>query len=346
MKTKIKARAHGVVLLVALAAALAGRAMGIPYENPLWTHEAYDATWMKTAAGIYYLTSTEREVLRSRDFIHWELVANDFFDAETLRNIRVRWPNIWAPKIMDFTGKGDYRIYVAHNRNDLDAAIFVYRSDRPEGPYRDGRMITAGPDTGIKDTIDPDVIRDPETGKWWMFFGSIGGDYILELASDGLSAAPGAKPIHIAGLKMTQSLRRWCVYEGTSIVRHGGWWYYLAGAGEWSTRNYRIVCGRSKSLTGPYVDREGRKMADGYAETVAASGADKKFFSPGHPSEMFTSPTGRTYIFHFCNSSLGWKKGRVPAPYFRPLMLSELMWSEDGWPFVEGGTVRHGGVLQ
>ena len=243
--------------IVAIAFVCVTSANGMEFVNPLWTNEVYDASWMRANDGTYYLVSTEREVLKSEDFIHWTSAAPDFFSQEALTQIRRRWTNIWAPKIMDFNGKGDYRIYVAHNSNDLHAAIYVYRSTTPEGPYGDGRMIVYGAETGIEDTIDPDVIRDPQTGKWWLFFGSIGGDYAIELASDGLSVASGAKPIHVAGLKRRESLRRWCVYEGTSIIRHGDWWYYLAGAGEWWTRNYRIVCGRSRNLLGPYLDREG-----------------------------------------------------------------------------------------
>ena len=331
------------LLLFALTVSADG---GLSYVNPLWEHEVYDASWMKAADGWYYLVSTEREVLKSRDFVHWDLAAKDFFSSETLAVIHRRWPRIWAPKIMDFDGKGDYRIYVAHNSNDLHSAIYVYRSSRPEGPYGGGRMITCGAETGIEDTIDPDVVRDSETGKWWLFFGSIGGDFRLELADDGLSAAPGAKPIHVAGLKRADSLRRWCVYEGSSIVQHGEWWYYFAGAGEWWTRNYRIVCGRSRSLTGLFVDREGHPMTQGYAETVLSSGRDGKFFSPGHPSEMFVSPSGRTYLFHFCNSSLGWKKGRQPAPYFRALVLEEILWTADGWPYVKDDRIQEEGVVK
>ena len=339
------------LLVVLVAAVVTGLQImaaepSIAFQNPLWTNEVYDASWMKTSDGTYYLVSTEREVLKSRDFVNWQLAAHDFFDRQTLSEINRKWPRIWAPKIMDFDGKGDYRIYVAHNLDDLHSAIYVYRSSRPEGPYRDGRMITYGADTGIEDTIDPDVIRDPETGKWWLFFGSIGGNYRLELSADGLSAAPGAKPVHVAGLKRRDSLRRWCVYEGTSIVRHGDWWYFLAGAGEWWTRNYRIVCGRSRSLTGTFVDRDGHPMTEGYAETVLMTRRDGRFFSPGHPSEMLETDSGRTYMFHFCNSTLDWPKGRNPAQYFRPLVLAEILWTDDGWPYVKDDRIQETGVLE
>jgi len=87
-------------------------------------------------------------------------------------------------------------------------------------------------------------------------------------------------------------------------------------------------------------------MSEGYAETVLSTGRGDRFFSPGHPSELYVTPSGRTYLFHFCNSTIDWKKGRHPAPYFRPLVLEEILWTEDGWPYVKDGCIQERGVIR
>lgn len=306
-------------------------------RNPIVAPQCYDATWLRDGDGTFWMTSTHREVLKSRDFVHWERVAKDFFHDATRQRIfgTNGWKNVWAPDIVKF---GDeYRIYVALNRSDLDAAIAVYRSKSPKGPYGDERILTRGVDTGIKDTIDPDVVRDPATGKLWLFFGSIGKVHRVELAADGLSLAPGAKYIHVAGLARgdPRESHRDKVFEGTYLYPRGGRWYLFASAGEWSVKGrYRLVVGRADSLTGEFRDREGRLMTDGFATTVLRADPGDDYYNPGHPGEILTDADGRTFLPHFIMHDVPDSESE------RPLWLDELKWDADGWPFVEGGKPR------
>ena len=91
-------------------------------------------------------------------------------------------------------------------------------------------------------------------------------------------------------------------FEGAMIFKRGGYYYLFASVGtccEGERSTYRTVVGRSRRLAGPYVDRQGGRMLDNHYETVI-KGND--------PS-----------------------KGRV-------LLLDRLLWDQDGWPSVAGGT--------
>jgi arabinan endo-1,5-alpha-L-arabinosidase len=51
-------------------------------------------------------------------------------------------------------------------------------------------------------------------------------------------------------------------YEGSYIIKKDGYYYYFGSVGtccEGKNSTYRVVVGRSESITGPYTDKAGRK---------------------------------------------------------------------------------------
>lgn len=77
-------------------------------------------------------------------------------------------------------------------------------------------------------------------------------------------------------------------------------------------------------------------MQDGYAETILSTREDDAFFGPGHNGEIFTTPSGKTYMFYHCH----WRGCQDMS--FRPMCLQEVFWSEDGWPFFANGGYPQG----
>ena len=45
----------------------------------------------------------------------------------------------------------------------------------------------------------------------------------------------------------------------------------IASGGNFGNHTYRIVAGRSKSLTGTFVDKQGKPMTEGFATTLLQS---------------------------------------------------------------------------
>ena len=199
------------------------------------------------------------------------------------------------------------------------------------GQFRYVGIITRGRETGIHDTIDPEVVTDPKTKKVWLFFGSVGGIHRIELNKDGLSLKEGAKYEHVAGLKVEENPNRSKVFEGSYLHKHGKYWYLFVSSGFFGDHTYQLKVGRAKKLTDDFFDREGRPMKDGFATTVLHSDEGDHFYGPGHCGEIFKAKDGNEYIFYHCHVAGSRRQGS------RPLFISQIKWDKEGWPYVEGG---------
>ena len=326
-------RTSAVLLFAALHAAVQG---GVAFTNPVWRASTPDPTCWR-AGGSYYLASTAGRLLKSTDLVHWRKVRNDFLASGERLRVKRDWRGIWAPDVVKIGNA--WNLYVSYWNGCTNTAIAVYTSARPEGPFTNGAIVTDGRVTGIRDTIDPEVVVDPATWKTWLFFGSVGKVHRVELTADGRALAPDAAYVHVAGLgdddPKAQPHRR-CVFEGTYLHRRGGWWYLFASSGEYNHGSYAVVVGRARRLTDDFTDRAGRLMKEGFAETILRSRPGDRFYGPGHNGEIFASPSGRTYMIYHCHD-------REIAPYRRdasnprPLFLQEILWDAEGWPYFETG---------
>ena len=327
IRVKLLAAVFAALAPFCMTSAASARADGMrkgPPANPVWGRSFPDPTTWCAADGTWRATSTSRGILRSRDFFHWEHTGRSIFSKEETRRIHARWKNIWAPDV--FRLGDEYLLYVSLNNSAEDSAIAVYSSKGPEGPFTGGRIVTYSRETGIHDTIDPEVVRDDRDGTLWLFFGSVGRMHRVRLSADGRSVAPGAKYEHVAGLKANavSDPHRSRVFEGAYLHRRNGWWYLFASRGCYWNHTYAIVVGRARTLDGPFLDRDGRRMSEGFATTVLESNEGDRFFGPGHNGEI-VAIHGRDYIPYHCHVA-----GENPSA--RPLFVSELVWDRQGWP--------------
>ncbi len=296
-------------------------------ENPVWAKDFPAPTTWRADDGTWRATSTALTILKSSDFRHWESTGRRVFTHDDEKRIRKEWKEIWAPDA--FRLGDEYLLYVSLVNCDTNSAIAVYSSKSPEGPFTDGRIITKSVDTGIRDTIDPEVVRDDRDGTLWLFFGSTGKMHRVRLAPDGKSLAPDAKYEHVAGLwgNENDDPARKKIFEAAYLHRRNGWWYLFVSRGFYANHTYSIAVGRAKTLDGPFLDRKGRKMTDGFATPVAESKKGARFFGPGHNGEIATID-GRDWIPFHCHVA-----GERPTD--RPLFVAELTWDEAGWPHME-----------
>lgn len=128
------------------------------------------------------------QVRKSKDLVHWDFVGWAFPEIPAPA---IEWvhsqaegkgaTNIWAPFLMPY--QGIYRLYYcvsAFGRNT--SYIGMAESDSPEGPWIQKGCVVKTGEGDAMNAIDPSVIEDPETGKWWMHYGSyFGGLYCVEL---------------------------------------------------------------------------------------------------------------------------------------------------------------------
>ena len=113
--------------------------------------------------------------------------------------------------------------------------------------------------------------------------------------------------------------------EAPFILWHGGW-YYLFVSWDYCCRgaksNYRVAVGRSRQVDGPYLDREGRDMADG-GGTLFLEGDKQEFEAAGHCA-VYDLPSGETiFICHGYSTRLDGQS---------ILIQRTVSWTADGWP--------------
>ena len=298
-------------------------------ENPVWPRNWADPTIWQADDGLYYCIATNpRRSLVSNDLFSWSMSDISPIDAESWKTMSSIAHNYWAPDVTKVGGKRLMYITLYNSAEDSNIAV-LQESSPCQFQYKG--IITRGRETGIEDTIDPEVVTDTKTGRVWMFFRSVGGIHRIELTSDGLSVKEGAKYQHVAGLTVHKCPDRSQVFEGSYLHWHKGYWYLFVSSGYYGNHTYQLQVGRSKELTGEFLNREGKPMVEGFATPVLHSDEDDNFFGPGHCGEIFTAIDDNEYIFYHCHVRESQRPGQ------RPLFMSRIQWDKDGWPYIEGG---------
>lgn len=314
-------------LYILLLSATIGLTKAQAISNPITKGSWPDPTVWLAEDGCYYCICTgARRALVSGDLFNWEAVNRSFIDKQSWGEMRKIARQFWAPDVT--TVNGQRLMYITLYNSAKDSNIGVLREVSPNNFQFHG-IITRGLETGIIDTIDPEVVVDKNGKKVWLFFGSVGKIHRVELNRDGLSIKKGAKYTHVAGLTIKASPSRSQVFEGCYLHRHDGYWYMFVSAGWYKNHTYKLLVGRSRRLTGVFRDRDGNPMTKGFATPVITSEKGDFFFGPGHCGEIFTKDN-RDYIFYHCHN-------QGVKPSLRPLMLQEIKWDSFGWPYVVGG---------
>lgn len=292
---------------------------GGTYKNPIIQTSLPDPTIIKSADGYYYLYATEDihnvPIYRTKDLVKWSFVGTAF--TEATRPSFVKGGGIWAPDINYINGK--YVLYYAMSTwgGEWECGIGVAVADSPAGPFTDKGKLFISKEIGVQNSIDPFYIEDG--GKKYLFWGSFRGIYGTELNSDGLSLKKDAPLTKIADTMM----------EATYICKKGGYYYLFGSNGtccEGANSTYKVVYGRSSTLFGPYLTKDGKSMLNNdYEELLHRSDT---FVGTGHNAEFITDKDGNDWMIYHAFLKKDPDAGRV-------LMMDKVCW-KDGWPYVSG----------
>ena len=307
-----------------------GNTEGAVFTNPVIERDWPDPTIWESGGRYYSVATGMQTILSSTDLVHWTDTGKKPLSEAAEQKARACGSNFWAPDVVKIGKK--WMLYLTCYNSDRDCGIFAFSSDSPEGPFEYVSNITHSKKTGIKDTIDPEVVVDGK--QVWLFFGSVGKMHRIMLNKTGDAVAEDAEYEHVGGVDIDDDPSRQSVFEGAYLHRHEGWWYLFVSSGHFGDGSYRIRVGRSHTLGGEFLDRDGRKMTSGYGTVVISSGSDDRFYGPGHNGEIFTDKNGQDYIFYHSHDH---DASRASA---RCTLLQRLFWGEDGWPYMEGGSPR------
>lgn len=173
------------------------------------------------------------------------------------------------------------------------------------------------------DAIDAGLFMDPATGRLWVTYGTYFG-FIRVVELDPLTGArvEGNEPVDIA-----------IDCEATTITYRNGWYYLLGTHGtccDGVNSTYNIVVGRSRSVTGPYLDNMGRDMVAGGGKMVADG--DDRQFGAGHFGRYIVDDGVEKMSFHW--------EADLDRSARSVLAIRPLIWEND-WP-VSGDLFRNG----
>jgi len=304
-----------------------------PYSAPITVDVQYtgqdtstigihDPSLLKAGSN-YYLFSTHGtlHVHTSTDRVNF---SDDGYALASLPS----WTNVytasssdlWAPDASAHNGQY-WLYYAASTFGSSNSAIGLAISPTGvPGTFVDSgaAIYTSGLCPG-SNAIDPASVVDT-SGNAWLAFGSW---------SNGIQIVPVDKTTGIpTGAACTQLAFHpsGTGIEGSYIYPHGGYYYLFASIDvccQGVNSTYRIIVGRSSSITGPYTDRGGLALTSG-GGTILLS-AHGNINGPGGEMVM-TDTDGDVLVYHYYDGN----NSGNPA-----LGLNLLGWTSDGWPFVQ-----------
>lgn len=271
----------------------------------------------------YYVFGTGPGILSksSADLVTWSAGPRIFATppAWTTNAVPGFRGSFWAPDVF-FTNGTYWLFYSVSTWGSQTSAIGVVTNatldpTSPNYHWTDCGPVVQSSPSGDFNAIDPSVARDA-SGRLWLAFGSYwSGIKLIELnpaTGKPLTADP---PRH--ALAWNKSIEAACLYA------HGGWHYLFVNWGRCcadvnSTYNLRV--GRSRDVTGPYLDRTDKDLRAGGGTLFLDTNG--RFIGPGHAGILEAGGTN-WFSFHFYD---GDNHGRPT------LEIRQLDWTADGWP--------------
>lgn len=239
--------------------------------------------------------------------------------------------NMWAPDITLVDGR--YRLYYSvstfgSNRSAIGLASSPTLDPAAPGyGWRDDGMVVMSTPTDDFNAIDPAFIAGSD-GRHWLALGSFwSGLKLLELdRATGKPLHPGAGPLALASRPVPAGAPS--IIEAPFLFEHGGWYWLLASydyccKGVNST--YYTVIGRSRTVQGPYLGKDGSSMLAGGGTVLLRADLQEKqrYRGPGHAGH-FRDADGTDHIVYHA-----YDREARGAPVLR---VATLRWGGDGWP--------------
>ncbi len=227
--------------------------------------------------------------------------------------------HLWAPDVIQRGGR--YLLYYSVSTWGKNTSAIGLASSPtldfkdPAYRWKDEGCVIRSDDRTPYNAIDPQLFADPD-GSLWMVFGSFWtGIQLIELdPKTGLRHPQRQK---VRQLAWHESI------EAPSLLKHRGYYYLFVNWGiccKGLASSYEIRIGRSRKVTGPYLDAAGSDLATGGGSIFLKSEGDR--IGPGHAS--FIEEAGSTRVFfHY------YDRKRFGAPTLGNLPLH---WTKDDWP--------------
>ncbi|WP_438420364.1 glycoside hydrolase family 43 protein [Bacillus siamensis] len=220
--------------------------------------------------------------------------------------------NQWAPDVQFYNGK--YWLYYAVSSfgKNTSAIGLASSASLSSGNWKDEGLVIRSTSANNYNAIDPELTIDKD-GNPWLAFGSFwSGIKLTKL--DKNTMKPTGSLYSIASRPNNGG-----ALEAPAITYQNGYYYLMVSfdkccSGVNST--YKIAYGRSKSITGPYLDKSGKSMSEG-GGTILDSGNDR-WKGPGGQDIV----NGNILVRHAYDA----ENSGIPK-----MLINDIDWSS-GWP--------------
>ena len=323
-----------------LATLLLAGCASLSQAKPL---EVHDPVMAKEGEHFYvFSTGPGITIYQSEDMLNWRHSGRVFAtEPGWAQQVAPGFDgHLWAPDIIEKDGRF-YLFYSvsAFGKNTSGMGVAVNNTLDPTAPdyqWQDlGMLLQSVPNRDNWNAIDPAVIKDQQ-GRYWMSFGSFWDGLKLVQLDPSLSKLAEPQQWHsIAKRPRNAKLPDTDAGEGAveaPFIFYKNGYYYLFVSFDKCCRgmdsDYKIMVGRSKDITGPYLDKNGNSMLDGGGSLVLQG--DKDWVALGHNAAY--SFDGKDYlVFHAYESA---------DNALQKLKILPMLW-QDGWPLVDPAGLNH-----
>lgn len=280
----------------------------------------------------YYVFHTGEgvSIKTSRDKINWKKDSSVFSEHTMPRwftkDIHEHTGHLWAPDIhyrdgkfhlyysvsawMNFNSSIGYATNTTLNRKDQQ---YKWVDEGPVISFRNGGE-------GVN-VIDPNIFINDD-GRIWLAYGS----YQAGLRMVELDPQTG-KLLHDPPTIITLTS---ALGEGVFIIKGPLYYYIFASRGKCCAglkSNYEVVMGRSLTLEGPYLNKEGESWLDNKYSIFLQGDTDEP--GRGH-NGFFTEGNTTFFVYHAYSRS---------ANGAALLNIKPLYIDKDDWPTLNGGSL-------
>lgn len=252
--------------------------------------------------------------------------GHTWHDVGTVWDTKPQWlktavpgvTNLWAPEI--YQHDGTYYLYYAASSFGSNNSVIALATNTTLDPnnkdynWVDRGAVVTSTTANDYNAIDPAVVQDKD-GTPWMAFGSFwSGIRMVKLSWPSGERADASVPLRIADRQSPPN-----AIEGATVIPHDGKYYLIVSRDfccQGVNSTYNMAVGRSDSVTGPYVDKNGTPMLNnGGTPLLASKGSE-------------VGPGGESYS----NGYLAWHYYDANNNGTPTLALAKLGWGADGWP--------------
>jgi arabinan endo-1,5-alpha-L-arabinosidase len=288
----------------------------------------------------YYIFSTGPgiPIRTSTDLVHWQSIGQVFPGTPAWATSLIPGATeFWAPDVVYFDG--EYHLYYAISTFGSERSVIGLATnvtlDPDASDYHwvdEGAVIASIPGKTDWNAIDPSAIVVSGSSVYLAFGSQWSG---IKLAAINPRTGKLANPVgppsspQPARLYSLASRPESGPIEASFLFYHDGYYYLFASFNDCcmgAASNYEIVVGRSRSITGPFRDRQDRPMVQGGGTVVLKSAGP--FRGPG--SNGVLADDGQDWIVYQYNDA---SDGGVAR-----LGIQPLYWTANGWPVAAAAT--------